>query len=40
MVVDIAELLSQARDAAYRAVDLVSFEGARYRRDIAEGLDG
>ena len=34
------ETVQQARDAAYRAVDLVSFEGARYRRDIAEGLDG
>jgi phosphoribosylamine---glycine ligase len=29
--------VSDARDRAYTAVDLISFEGARYRRDIARG---
>jgi phosphoribosylamine--glycine ligase len=32
-----APTVSAARDRAYAAVDLVSFEGARFRRDIAEG---
>jgi len=30
-----AEDLSSARDAAYRAVEQIQFEGAHYRRDIA-----
>lgn len=30
-----AETLSAARDAAYRAVEKISFEGAHFRRDIA-----
>ena len=30
-----AENLSAARDAAYRAVERIHFEGAHYRRDIA-----
>ena len=34
------ETVSEARANAYRAVDLVSFEGARFRRDIAAGVDG
>jgi phosphoribosylamine---glycine ligase len=29
--------VSAARDRVYEAVDLISFEGARYRRDIARG---
>jgi phosphoribosylamine--glycine ligase len=29
--------VGDARDRAYAAVDLISFEGARYRRDIARG---
>jgi phosphoribosylamine--glycine ligase len=32
--------VEEARAAAYRAVELVSFEGARYRRDIAEAPGG
>jgi phosphoribosylamine--glycine ligase len=32
--------VEEARAAAYRAVELVSFEGARYRRDIAEAVGG
>jgi phosphoribosylamine--glycine ligase len=31
---------AEARTNAYRAVDLVSFEGARFRRDIAAAVDG
>jgi phosphoribosylamine---glycine ligase len=34
------ESVAEARASAYRAVDLVSFEGARFRRDIAAGVDG
>jgi len=30
----------EARASAYRAVDLVSFEGVRFRRDIAAAVDG
>jgi phosphoribosylamine--glycine ligase len=29
-----------ARERAYAAVDMIAFEGARYRRDIAAGIDG
>jgi phosphoribosylamine---glycine ligase len=29
--------VSDARERAYQAVELISFEGARYRRDIARG---
>jgi phosphoribosylamine---glycine ligase len=32
--------VQEARGNAYRAVDLVSFEGARFRRDIAAAVDG
>jgi phosphoribosylamine--glycine ligase len=32
--------LPAARANAYRAVDLVSFEGVRFRRDIAAAVDG
>jgi phosphoribosylamine---glycine ligase len=32
--------VAEARAHAYRAVDLVSFEGARFRRDIAAVVDG
>ena len=32
--------VAAARDAAYRAVGLVSFEGARFRSDIAAAVDG
>ena len=32
--------LPEARANAYRAVDLVSFEGVRFRRDIAAAVDG
>ena len=32
--------VSEARANAYRAVDLVSFEGVRFRRDIAAAVDG
>ncbi|HST17675.1 MAG TPA: phosphoribosylamine--glycine ligase [Gaiellaceae bacterium] len=32
--------VEEARAAAYRAVELVSFDGARYRRDIAEAVGG
>jgi phosphoribosylamine--glycine ligase len=32
--------LPEARANAYRAVDLVSFEGVRFRHDIAAGVDG
>jgi len=34
------DTVEEARAAAYRAVELVSFEGARYRRDIAEDTGG
>jgi phosphoribosylamine--glycine ligase len=30
-----ADTLKGARDAAYRAVDKIKFDGAHYRRDIA-----
>jgi phosphoribosylamine--glycine ligase len=33
-----ADTIPAARDRAYAAVDLVSFEGARFRRDIAAGV--
>jgi phosphoribosylamine--glycine ligase len=32
--------VADARNNAYRAVDLVSFEGVRFRRDIAAAVDG
>jgi len=32
--------VAEARAHAYRAVELVSFEGAQYRRDIAAAVDG
>ena len=32
--------VADARSNAYRAVDLVSFEGVRFRRDIAAAVDG
>ncbi len=32
--------VAAAREAAYRAVELVSFEGARFRSDIAAAVDG
>jgi phosphoribosylamine---glycine ligase len=32
--------VSEARASAYRAVDLVSFDGVRFRRDIAAAVDG
>ena len=32
--------VADARGNAYRAVDLVSFEGVRFRRDIAAAVDG
>ena len=32
--------VAAARSNAYRAVDLVSFEGVRFRRDIAAAVDG
>jgi phosphoribosylamine--glycine ligase len=32
-----ADTLEEARARAYTACDLISFDGARYRRDIAEG---
>ncbi len=35
-----AGTVAAARTDAYRAVDLVSFEGVKYRRDIAAGVDG
>jgi phosphoribosylamine--glycine ligase len=35
-----AATVAAARTDAYRAVDLVSFEGVTYRRDIAAGVDG
>jgi phosphoribosylamine--glycine ligase len=35
-VTAVGDTLAAARERAYAAVDLVSFEGARYRRDIAE----
>jgi phosphoribosylamine--glycine ligase len=35
-VVGTGETVSDAREAAYRAVDRISFTGMRYRRDIAE----
>ena len=35
-----AATVSEARANAYRAVDLVSFEGVRFRRDIAAAVDG
>jgi phosphoribosylamine--glycine ligase len=31
--------VAEARASAYRAVELVSFDGARFRRDIAAGAD-
>ena len=34
------DTVREARDAAYRAVEVVSFDGARFRSDIAAGLDG
>jgi phosphoribosylamine--glycine ligase len=33
-----ADTIPAARDRAYAAVDLVSFEGVRFRRDIAAGV--
>jgi phosphoribosylamine--glycine ligase len=30
-----APTVNDARDRAYAAVDLISFDGAQYRRDIA-----
>ena len=35
-----ADTVAGARANAYRAVDLVSFDGVKYRRDIAEGVVG
>jgi len=35
-----ADTVAGARGNAYRAVDLVSFDGVKYRRDIAAGVDG
>jgi phosphoribosylamine--glycine ligase len=35
-VTGMGETIDEARRRAYTAVDVVSFEGARYRRDIAE----
>jgi phosphoribosylamine--glycine ligase len=35
-----AGTVAAARTDAYRAVDLVSFAGVTYRRDIAAGVDG
>ena len=32
-----ADTLEEARTRAYAACELISFDGARYRRDIAEG---
>jgi phosphoribosylamine---glycine ligase len=32
--------VTAARKRAYAAVDMIAFEGARYRRDIAAGIDG
>jgi phosphoribosylamine--glycine ligase len=32
--------VADARGRAYAAVDMISFEGARYRRDIAAAVDG
>jgi phosphoribosylamine---glycine ligase len=32
--------VTAARERAYAAVDMIAFEGARYRRDIAAGIDG
>jgi phosphoribosylamine--glycine ligase len=35
-----ADTVSAAREQAYNAVDLVRFEGVRYRRDIAAAAGG
>src|SRR5437763_1087946 len=35
-----ADSVGAARTKAYEAVDLLSFDGAVYRRDIAAGVDG
>ncbi len=35
-----ADTVPAARDAAYEAVELISFEGARFRTDIAAVLVG
>ena len=35
-----ADTVGAARDRAYAAVELVSFEGVRYRRDIAAAAGG
>jgi phosphoribosylamine--glycine ligase len=35
-----ADTIAAARDSAYAAVELVSFEGARFRRDIAAAAGG
>lgn len=35
-----ADTVAEARATAYEAVRLLSFEGARYRTDIAAGVDG
>jgi phosphoribosylamine--glycine ligase len=34
------DTVGEARDRAYAAVDLISFEGAKYRRDIAAVAGG
>ena len=35
-VTAVGDTVAEARERAYAAVQLVSFAGARYRRDIAE----
>jgi phosphoribosylamine--glycine ligase len=35
-----ADSVAEARTDAYEAVNLLSFEGVRFRRDIAAGVDG
>jgi phosphoribosylamine--glycine ligase len=35
-----ADSVTAAREKAYEAVELLSFEGVRYRHDIAAGVDG
>jgi phosphoribosylamine--glycine ligase len=38
-VTGLGPTVAQARETAYRAVERISFDGARYRRDIAAGIE-
>ena len=39
-VTGVAGSVGQARAQAYAAIDKISFEGMRFRTDIAAGIDG